>query len=115
MTLIKSTLSAVAVAMAAGAVGFSAGVANAEPTPVPPPLPAEVQADAMPNQAPPGPPAPAPIELVGEPPAPNAPRKPAEVWNNKPVVWTSMWGGRWGVWINGMFMPLTSNVNTGGG
>lgn len=101
MTSIKSTLSVVAIAgaLTAGALG----VANAEPTPVPPPLPAEGQA------------APAPLELVGEPPAPNAPRKPAEVWNNKPVVWTSMWGGRWGVWINGMFMPLTSNVNTNGG
>ena len=104
MSLIKSALSAVTVAAALTA-GFGSAVAGAEPTPPPPPLPAESQ----------GAPAPAPIELVGEPPAPNAPRKPAEVWNNKPVVWTSMWGGRWGVWINGMFMPLTSNVITNGG
>lgn len=104
MTLLKSTLSAVAVAGALTAGAFGAGVAGAEPPTDPPPMPAEAQG-----------PAPAPIELVGEPPAPNAPRKPAEVWNNRPVVWTSMWGGRWGVWINGAFMPLTSNVNTNGG
>lgn len=107
MTLIKSTLSAVAVAGALTAGAFGAGVASAEPAPEPPPLPAESA----------GAPAPAavPFELVGEPPAPNAPRKPTEVWNNRPVVWTSMWGGRWGVWINGAFMPLTSNVITNGG
>ncbi len=31
------------------------------------------------------------------------------------VVWYSGWGGRWGVWINGGFIPLSSNINTGGG
>ena len=105
MTLIKSTLSAVALAGALTVGALGGGLANAEPSTQPPPLPSEGQ----------GGPAPAPLELVGEPPAPNAPRKPAEVWNNRPVVWTSMWGGRWGVWINGAFMPLTSNVNTNGG
>jgi hypothetical protein len=107
MSLIKSTLSAVAIALTTGAIGVGTAVANAEPTPPPPPLPAEAQGAPAPAAA--------PIELVGEPPAPNAPRKPTEVWDGKPVVWTSMWGGRWGVWINGAFMPLTSNVNTNGG
>jgi hypothetical protein len=31
------------------------------------------------------------------------------------VVWTSGWGGRWGVWKNGQFITLSSNINTGGG
>jgi hypothetical protein len=26
-----------------------------------------------------------------------------------------MWGGRWGVWKNGSFITLSSNINTGGG
>jgi hypothetical protein len=30
-------------------------------------------------------------------------------------VWYSGWGGRWGVWINGSFISLTSNPVTGGG
>ena len=33
----------------------------------------------------------------------------------QPVVWNSGWGGRWGVWINGGFIPLTSNPVTNGG
>lgn len=57
---------------------------------------------------------PAPPDL-GEPVPPNAPPKPAEVWDGHPVVWTSGWGGRWGVWINGGFITLSSNINTGGG
>jgi hypothetical protein len=44
-----------------------------------------------------------------------APPKPAEFWSGQPVVWFSGWGGRWGVWINGSFMPLTSNPVTNGG
>jgi hypothetical protein len=48
-------------------------------------------------------------------PPPNAPPKPAERWDGQPVVWTSGWGGRWGVWINGQFITLSSNINTGGG
>jgi hypothetical protein len=31
------------------------------------------------------------------------------------VVWNSGWGGRWGVWINGGFITLSSNPVTGGG
>jgi hypothetical protein len=52
---------------------------------------------------------------LGEIPPPNAPPKTAETWNGEPVVWTSMWGGRWGVWKNGSFITLSSNINTGGG
>ncbi len=44
-----------------------------------------------------------------------APPKPAEVWNGHPVVWNPAWGGRWGVWINGGWISLTSNPVTGGG
>ena len=39
----------------------------------------------------------------------------AEFWDGEPVVWTHMWGGRWGVWKNGEFITLSSNINTGGG
>jgi hypothetical protein len=93
MPTIKTTLSAVAVAggLTAASLGFGAVLAGAQPAP--PPLPAE----------------------QGEPVPAWAPPKPAEVWNGKPVVWFSGWGGRWGVWINGAFMPLTSNPVTGGG
>jgi hypothetical protein len=52
---------------------------------------------------------------LGEIPPPNAPPKTAESWDGEPVVWTSMWGGRWGVWKNGSFITLSSNINTGGG
>ena len=51
----------------------------------------------------------------GEEPPAWAPPKPAEVWDGQPVVWTSGWGGRWGVWINGGFITLSSNPVTGGG
>jgi hypothetical protein len=92
MTLIKNTLSAAAVAggLIAAILGVGAAVASAEPAPPP-----------------------APIQ--GEMPPPNAPPKPAEVWDGQPVVWTSGWGGRWGVWINDGFITLSSNINTGGG
>jgi hypothetical protein len=95
MTSIKTALAAAALAggFTAATLGLSAALAGAEPPP-PPPLPAEV---------------------VGEIPPPNAPPKTAEFWNGEPVVWTSMWGGRWGVWKNGQFIPLSSNINTGGG
>jgi hypothetical protein len=92
MTSIKTTLSALTLAggiTAAGLVGSA--LASAEP---PPPLPAPV---------------------LGEEPPAWAPPKPAEVWDGQPVVWHSGWGGRWGVWINGGFIPLTSNPVTGGG
>lgn len=60
-------------------------------------------------------PAPPPAPVQGEQPPPWAPPKPAEFWNGQPVVWNSSWGGRWGVWINGGFIILTSNPVTGGG
>jgi len=41
--------------------------------------------------------------------------KPAEYWIGQPVVWTSMWGGRWGVWINDGFITLSANPVTNGG
>ena len=93
MTLIKNTLPAVAVAggLAAAILGLGAAPARAEP---PPPPPAPVQGDL---------------------PPPTAPPKPAEFWNGEPVVWISGWGGRWGVWKNGQFITLSSNINTGGG
>lgn len=91
MTFIKTALSAVAVAggLTAAILGMGAAVATADPPP-----PAPVQA---------------------EQPPPNAPPRPAPFWDGQPVVWTSGWGGRWGVWINGGFIPLSSNINTGGG
>lgn len=82
---------AVAAVVAAGALVFGMVPASAQPAPPPPP---------------PG---------VGEPPPAWAPKKPAEVWDGRPVVWTSAWGGRWGVWINGGFITLSSNPVTGGG
>jgi len=94
MTSIKATLSAIAVAggLTATIVGIG-GTALAGAEPAPPP-PAPVQGEVAPDWA---------------------PRKPAEVWNGQPVVWSSGWGGRWGVWINGGFIPLSSNPVTGGG
>ena len=59
------------------------------------------------------PPPPAPGQ--GEPVPAWAPPKPAEFWIGEPVVWTSAWGGRWGVWKNGGFLILSSNPVTGGG
>ena len=88
MTFIKRTLSALVVAGGL-ALGFGAGAAGADPAPPPPAL--------------------------GEQPPTWAPPKPAEVWDGQPVVWTSGWGGRWGVWINGNFITLTSNPVTNGG
>ncbi len=92
MTLIKTTLAAVLVAagLAAGVAGLGAAPARAQPPP--PPIP--VQAEQPPNWAPP---------------------KPAEFWAGQPVVWTSGWGGRWGVWINDGFITLSSNPVTNGG
>jgi len=90
MSSIKTTLSAIAVAGGLTAAIFGAAPASAEPLPPPPPV-------------------------LGEVPPPNAPPKPAESWNGEPVVWISGWGGRWGVWKNGYFITLSSNINTGGG
>jgi hypothetical protein len=91
MTSIKTTLSVLAIAGGLAAAGLG-GAALASAEPPPPPAPA-----------------------LGEEPPAWAPPKPAEVWDGQPVVWSSGWGGRWGVWINGGFIPLTSNPVTGGG
>lgn len=92
MTFIKTTLPAVAVAggLAAAMLGLGAALASADPAPPPAPAQSEV-------------------------PPPNAPPKPAEFWDGEQVVWTSGWGGRWGVWKNEQFITLSSNINTGGG
>jgi hypothetical protein len=92
MTLIKTTLSTVAVAGGLAAAILGLGAASAIADPVPPPVP-----------------------VMGEIPPPNAPPKPAEFWNGEPVIWISGWGGRWGIWKNGYFITLSSNINTGGG
>ncbi len=91
MPSIKTTLGACAVAggLAAATLGMGTGLAVAQP---PPPAP-----------------------VLGEMPPPNAPPKPTEFWLGEPVVWTSGWGGRWGVWKNGQILLLSSNINTGGG
>lgn len=90
----KSIVTAVAVAAAlsAGALGLGTATSIAQPPPPPPPAPA-----------------------LGEPVPAWAPRKPAENWAGQPVVWTSAWGGRWGVWINGGFITLSKNPVTNGG
>jgi hypothetical protein len=93
MSFVTKVLPALAVAggLTAASLGLGAALANAEPVP-PPPAP-----------------------MLGEVPPPNAPPKTAEFWNGEPVVWFSGWGGRWGVWKGGYFMPLSSNIVTGGG
>lgn len=70
---------------------------------------------AAPASADPPPPPNPPEAATGEPVPTWAPRKPAEFWNGQPVVWTSGWGGRWGVWINGGFITLSSNPVSNGG
>ena len=91
MKLVKTTLPTFAVAggLAAAIFGLSIGAAHADPPPPPP--------------------------AAGDVPPAWAPRKPAEMWSGQPVVWTTEWGGRWGVWINGGFIPLSSNPFTNGG
>src|SRR3954467_3597282 len=93
MTLVKTTLPAVAVAggLFAAVLGLGAALASADPAP-PPPAP-------LPRAQPPN----------------RAPPQPAQCREGQPVVWTSGWGGRWGVWINGGFITLSSNPVTGGG
>jgi hypothetical protein len=81
----------VASGVVAGALGLGAAPASAQPPPPPPP------------------------PVLGEVPPAWAPPKPAENWAGQPVVWNSGWGGRWGVWINGGFITLTSNPVTNGG
>ncbi|KUI22636.1 hypothetical protein AU193_20840 [Mycobacterium sp. GA-1285] len=116
MSSSKTTLPGVAVAggLIAATLGLSAP-AIAQPSPPPPPPPA--LAAEIPNAAPPPPgAAPPPARpMAGEPVPAWAPRKPAEFWNGEPVVWFSGWGGRWGVWKNGGFIPLTKNPVTAGG
>jgi hypothetical protein len=92
MSSFKALLSAITVAggLAAATFGLGTSIATADPPPPPPPA-------------------------LGEEPPAWAPPKPAEVWDGQPVVWTSGWGGRWGVWINGGFITLSSNPVTGGG
>lgn len=92
MSHLKAAVSAVAIAgaLTAGMLGFGAVVASADPA-------HEVD------------------QNIGEPVPAWAPKKTAEFWNGRPVVWTSMWGGRWGVWQNGMFITLSSNPVTNGG
>ncbi|MGE0215727.1 hypothetical protein [Mycolicibacterium sp.] len=92
MSLIKTTLSAAVITcgLTAGVLGVGLAQAAAQPAPPPPPA-------------------------LGEQPPAWAPPKPAEVWSGQPVVWNSAWGGRWGVWINGGWISLTSNPVTGGG
>jgi hypothetical protein len=80
----------VASGLTAGVLGLGVATASAEPPP-PPPAP------------------------VGEVPPAWAPPKPAEMWEGQPVVWFSGWGGRWGVWLNGQFITLSSNPVTNGG
>lgn len=93
MTSIKTTLVSAAAAgmLAAAALGLGAAPAIAEP---PPPPPAPMQGEVPPAWAPP---------------------KPNEFFDGYPVVWYSGWGGRWGVWINGSFLTLSSNPVTNGG
>lgn len=80
----------VACGVVAGALGLGA-TAGAQPPPPPPP------------------------PVLGEVPPAWAPPKPSERWAGQPVVWSSGWGGRWGVWINGAFITLSSNPVTNGG
>ncbi|MBO0679916.1 hypothetical protein JRC04_20805 [Mycolicibacterium sp. S2-37] len=82
----------VACGVVAASLGFGAASAGAQPPPPPPPPP-----------------------VLGEVPPAWAPPKPAEKWAGQPVVWSSGWGGRWGVWINGGFITLSSNPVTNGG
>jgi hypothetical protein len=88
MTIFRSVLAATA--LAGGLlIGVGSAVGSAQPAPPPPAL--------------------------GEPVPAWAPKKPADMWLGQPVVWNSGWGGRWGVWINGAFMILSSNPVTNGG
>ena len=91
MRLTTTTLAAAVVSggLLAAVLGLGAATAIADAPPPPPPM--------------------------GEVPPPWAPGKPAEHWAGQPVVWTSMWGGRWGVWINDGFITLSANPVTNGG
>jgi hypothetical protein len=85
-----------ALAVAGGlAAGILLGAASASADPPPPPNP--------------------PWAAVGDPVPDWAPRKPAEFWLGQPVVWTTGWGGRWCVWVNGQIITLSSNPVSNGG
>ena len=94
MTLTRTRLAAIALAggLTAG-LGLGAATASADPPAVPNP----------------------PWAAVGDPVPSWAPPKPAEFWNGHPVVWTTGWGGRWCVWLNGQIITLSSNPVTNGG
>ncbi len=92
MSSVKTAVSAVALAggLVAGMLGLGAAVASAQPPPPPAPEQGEIPPDW-------------------------APRKPADFFDGHPVVWSSLYGGRWGVFINGGFLMLSSNqvINAG--
>ena len=93
MTFARTRLAAIAVGGGLAAAVLGAGPASADPPPAPNP----------------------PWAAVGDPVPSWAPPKPAEYWQGQPVVWTSGWGGRWCVWLNGQVITLSSNPVTNGG
>ena len=93
MTFARTRLAAIAVGGGLAAAVLGAGPASADPPPAPNP----------------------PWAAVGDPVPSWAPRKPAEYWQGQPVVWTTGWGGRWCVWLNGQIITLSSNPVTNGG
>ena len=93
MTFARARLAAIAVGGGLAAAVLGAGPASADPPPAPNP----------------------PWAAVGDPVPSWAPPKPAEYWQGQPVVWTSGWGGRWCVWLNGQIITLSSNPVTNGG
>ena len=93
MTFARTRLAAIAVGGGLAAAVLGAGPASADPPPAPNP----------------------PWAAVGDPVPSSAPRKPAEFWQGQPVVWTTGWGGRWCVWLNGQIITLSSNPVSNGG
>ena len=93
VTFARTRLAAIAVGGGLAAAVLGAGPASADPPPAPNP----------------------PWAAVGDPVPSWAPRKPAEFWQGQPVVWTTGWGGRWCVWLNGQIITLSSNPVTNGG
>ena len=93
VTFARTRLAAIAVGGGLAAAVLGAGPASADPPPAPNP----------------------PWAAVGDPVPSWAPRKPAEYWQGQPVVWTTGWGGRWCVWLNGQIITLSSNPVSNGG
>ena len=93
VTFARTRLAAIAVGGGLAAAVLGAGPASADPPPAPNP----------------------PWAAVGDPVPSWAPRKPADFWQGQPVVWTTGWGGRWCVWLNGQIITLSSNPVTNGG